>query len=231
MNAVLGTDLDAEDVWDSLAPLGIELDADPADGADEDAMVGAGPDLPARPRPRDRPGGGGGPPHRLRPHRPDPARHPRPGRHAHRPPAGASAGRRRTRRRRALRGDHPVAGRAEPTSSAPVRRSTAWCAPPTRCGRRSRCCAPRCCRGCCARWPATGPRASATSRCSRWAGCSSPRSAPRRPTLRSPTSPSTSPWRWRAPWSAARWRTTDRSTCTTRSTPSPRSSMRWGSTT
>src|SRR5207253_9606223 len=26
VNAVLGTDLDAEDVWDSLAPLGIELD-------------------------------------------------------------------------------------------------------------------------------------------------------------------------------------------------------------
>ena len=39
VNAVLGTDLDAEDVWDSLAPLGIELDADPADGADGDAMV------------------------------------------------------------------------------------------------------------------------------------------------------------------------------------------------
>jgi len=32
VNAVLGTDLDAEDVWDSLAPLGIDLDA-----ADEDA--------------------------------------------------------------------------------------------------------------------------------------------------------------------------------------------------
>ncbi len=39
VNAVLGTDLDAEDVWDSLAPLGIELDADPADDADGDAMV------------------------------------------------------------------------------------------------------------------------------------------------------------------------------------------------
>ncbi len=39
VNAVLGTELDAEDVWDSLAPLGIELDADPADGADRDAMV------------------------------------------------------------------------------------------------------------------------------------------------------------------------------------------------
>ena len=85
------------------------------------------------------------------------------------------------------------------TSSAPVRRSTGWCAPPTRCGRRSRSCAPRCCRGCCGRSPATGPTASPTSPCSRWAGCSSPRSAPRRPTLRSPTSPSTSRWRWRAP--------------------------------
>lgn len=33
VNAVLGTDLDAEDVWDSLAPLGIELD----DEVDDDA--------------------------------------------------------------------------------------------------------------------------------------------------------------------------------------------------
>jgi phenylalanyl-tRNA synthetase beta chain len=36
VNAVLGTDLDAEDVWDSLAPLGIELDdATPDDGGDD----------------------------------------------------------------------------------------------------------------------------------------------------------------------------------------------------
>ncbi len=38
VNAVLGTDLDDEDVWASLAPLGIELDTPaPADGATDDA--------------------------------------------------------------------------------------------------------------------------------------------------------------------------------------------------
>ena len=141
---------------------------------------GDGPDLPARPRPRDRPGRGGRSPHRLRPHRADPARHPRSGRHAHRPPAGAPAGRRRARRRRPLRGDHALAGLAgRPRARRRAARS-ASCAPPTRCGRRSRCCAPRCSPGCCARWPATARTASPTSRCSRWAGCSSPRSAPRR---------------------------------------------------
>ncbi|MET0628820.1 MAG: phenylalanine--tRNA ligase subunit beta [Acidimicrobiia bacterium] len=38
VNALLGTDLDAEDVWDALAPLGIDLDADP----DGDTDNGAG---------------------------------------------------------------------------------------------------------------------------------------------------------------------------------------------
>ncbi|MFN8026276.1 MAG: phenylalanine--tRNA ligase subunit beta [Acidimicrobiia bacterium] len=38
VNAVLGTALDAEDVWDSLAPLGIELDSDP-DATDGDTVV------------------------------------------------------------------------------------------------------------------------------------------------------------------------------------------------
>jgi phenylalanyl-tRNA synthetase beta chain len=41
VNAVLGTDLDAEDVWDALAALGIELDA-PADAT---ADADAGPDV------------------------------------------------------------------------------------------------------------------------------------------------------------------------------------------
>jgi phenylalanyl-tRNA synthetase beta chain len=41
VNAVLGTDLDAEDVWDSLAPLGIELTSPEVDGAEVD---GAGAD-------------------------------------------------------------------------------------------------------------------------------------------------------------------------------------------
>src|SRR4051794_15854256 len=41
VNAVLGTDLDAEDVWDSLAPLGIEIDS-PADGDDGSEDDGGG---------------------------------------------------------------------------------------------------------------------------------------------------------------------------------------------
>jgi phenylalanyl-tRNA synthetase beta chain len=46
VNAVLGTDLDAEDVWDSLAPLGIDLDTDAGDGdgrAAGDTMVAVVP--------------------------------------------------------------------------------------------------------------------------------------------------------------------------------------------
>src|SRR5207245_6080735 len=42
VNAVLGTELDAEDVWDSLAPLGIELDTSDLGEAD-DAMVAVVP--------------------------------------------------------------------------------------------------------------------------------------------------------------------------------------------
>ncbi len=42
VNAVLGTDLDAEDVWDSLAPLGIDLDS-PEDIADGDAVIAIAP--------------------------------------------------------------------------------------------------------------------------------------------------------------------------------------------
>jgi len=38
VNAVLGTTLDAEDVWDALAPLGIELDS-PAEDGDGDTVV------------------------------------------------------------------------------------------------------------------------------------------------------------------------------------------------
>jgi phenylalanyl-tRNA synthetase beta chain len=39
VNAVLGTELDAEDVWDSLAPLGIELDSAPDSDASGDVVV------------------------------------------------------------------------------------------------------------------------------------------------------------------------------------------------
>jgi phenylalanyl-tRNA synthetase beta chain len=39
VNAVLGTELDAEEVWDALAPLGIELD----DGGDADTLVAVPP--------------------------------------------------------------------------------------------------------------------------------------------------------------------------------------------
>jgi phenylalanyl-tRNA synthetase beta chain len=45
VNAVLGTELDAEDVWDSLAPLGIELDADSSGDANpsEDGVIASIP--------------------------------------------------------------------------------------------------------------------------------------------------------------------------------------------
>jgi phenylalanyl-tRNA synthetase beta chain len=43
VNAVLGTDLDAEDVWDSLAPLGIELSSSDVDGAAADELVAVVP--------------------------------------------------------------------------------------------------------------------------------------------------------------------------------------------
>ena len=63
------------------------------------------------------------------------------------------------------------------------------------------------------------PRGSPTSRCSRWAASSSPPSTGDDPaTTRCPTSPSTSPWRGPAASAVGRWRTTGRSTCTTRST-------------
>src|SRR6185312_15411518 len=39
VNAVLGTDLDAEDVWDSLAPLGIELTGSDVAGSADDELV------------------------------------------------------------------------------------------------------------------------------------------------------------------------------------------------
>ena len=233
VNAVLGTDLDAEDVWDSLAPLGIELDdarSTPTTAAT--TVVADRPDVPPRPRPRDRPGRGGGAPHRLRPHRPHAARHPRPGRHAHAPPAGAAPRRRRARRRRALGGDHALAGvarrpRARRRAARPRRARHQPAARP-----RSRCCAPRCSPACCARWPATGRRVSPTSRCSRWAACSSRRSTVGAPaTARCPTNPSTSRSPGRARCAGARSRTTARSTCTTRSTRCGWCSTRSASTT
>jgi phenylalanyl-tRNA synthetase beta chain len=48
VNAVLGTRLDAEDVWDSLAPLGIELDTpSPEDGASDGPSDGSAGELVA----------------------------------------------------------------------------------------------------------------------------------------------------------------------------------------
>ena len=43
VNAVLGTELDAEDVWDSLAPLGIELDDATPEDATDDVVVAVVP--------------------------------------------------------------------------------------------------------------------------------------------------------------------------------------------
>ena len=57
----------------------------------------------------------------------------------------------------------------------PTTRAATRCGWPTRCPRRSRCCAPRCCRRCSARCAATSAAASGTWRCSRWAWSSSPR--------------------------------------------------------
>jgi phenylalanyl-tRNA synthetase beta chain len=43
VNAVLGTDLDAQDVWSSLAPLGIELDDGTPDDPNDDVMLAIAP--------------------------------------------------------------------------------------------------------------------------------------------------------------------------------------------
>jgi phenylalanyl-tRNA synthetase beta chain len=43
VNAVLGTDLDAEDVWGSLAPLGIDLDDGTPEDASDDVMIAVVP--------------------------------------------------------------------------------------------------------------------------------------------------------------------------------------------
>src|SRR5215213_8983261 len=43
VNAVLGTDLDAEDVWASLAPLGIELDGTDTESPGDDSVVAVAP--------------------------------------------------------------------------------------------------------------------------------------------------------------------------------------------
>ena len=110
MNALLGTELDAEDVWDSLAPLGIELDAT-GDGADRDASWRCPTFRPDLEREIDlveevarRVG--------LRPHRPHGAATPTEGRRAHARQQRAPRGRRRARRRRARRGVHAAAARA-----------------------------------------------------------------------------------------------------------------------
>ena len=232
VNAVLGTDLDAEDVRDVARAArhrarrrrttgdGDDRDRDrrPTFRPDLDREI----DLVEEVARRDR----------LRPHRPHAARHPRPGRRAHRPPAGAPAGRRRPRRRRA------VARRSRCSLVAPADLERAGAAarpgrarPRTRCGPRSRCCAPRSCPGCSGPSPATGPRGSPTSRCSRWAACSSRRRRRRRRQPAARRARARRARAGRARCRAARSRTTARSTSTTRSTRSGSCSTRSASPT
>ena len=193
VNVVLGTRLDAEDVWASLAPLGIELAA--GDGAD-DAVTAIVPTF-----------------------RPDLDREidlveevarrigfdhigrTLPDTHGQ---VGALTERQRERRLVAdalvgvglseaitlsLVAPSDLERAGAPLEARRARRRIRF-------GPRSRCCAPRCSRGCCARSRATGRTASATSPCSRWGACSSRPSTLRSPTVRCPTSPSTSRSAW-----------------------------------
>ena len=136
--------------------------------------------------------------------------------------------------RRAVARRSPSRWCRPPTSSAPARRSTAWSAPTEPAAGRGVGAAHRGAPGPAARGrrqPA--PRASPTSRCSRWAACSS------RPLERRRAGDSPLPdepehvalGAGRAPCAAVRWRTTARSTCTTRSTWCAWSSTRSASTT
>ena len=151
-------------------------------------------------------------------HRPHAARHPRPGRRAHRAPAGAAAGRRRARRRSALSEaiTLPLVVARRPRARRRCR-STGSCAPtnPLRAeesvlrtavlpgllravGRQHGPGSHR------RRAVRDGPRVPRPA----------DRAAPA--TTRCPTSPSTSRWRWPARSAVARSRPTAPSTCTTR---------------
>ena len=202
MNAVLGTDLDDEDVWASLAPLGIELDDDAVDDrprhASSRSCRRSAPTSTARSTWS----------RRWRAASASTASAAR----CPTPTARSACSRVRQQERRLVADALVGVGLSEAITlplvspgrprARPARRSTGSCAPPTRCGPRSRCCAPRSCPGCCARSPATGRTGSPTSRCSRWAACSYAARPRRAATIRCPTSPSTS--RWRGPASVRR---------------------------
>ena len=168
MNAVLGTDARRRGRVGRARAARHRARRAPTSTGDGDTVVAIVPDVPPRPRARDRPGRGGGAPHRLRPHRPHAARH----------ATARSAGsrvrqqERRARRRRARRASAcSEAITLSLVSPADLERAGAPARPRrarhrTRCAPRSRCCArgPR--PGCCARSPATARTASPTSRCS-----------------------------------------------------------------
>ena len=142
---VLGTDLTDAEVLDALAPA---RDRARRGAATRSTRVAA--DVPPRPRARDRPRRGGGPPGRASTSigRTVPEARDQVGGLTHRP-ARPPARRRRARRRRPLRGRSRSRSSRPPTSSGPVRRRPRRCRSPTRSGPRSRCCAPRCSPACC----------------------------------------------------------------------------------
>ena len=210
-----GPTLDAEEVWDALAPLGIDLDQADASASDGDTLVATvptfRPDLEREidlveevarrvgfdhigrtvPKATGQVGG----------LTPAPARSPRGGR--------------RARGVRVLRGDHAVPGltrrpRAGRRARRPPR-ARLESAPRRGVGAAH----PRCSPGSCSRSRSTARTACTTSRSSSRATCSSLRLPAR---ARCPTNPSTSRWRWRARCAAGRSRPTARSTSTTRST-------------
>ena len=98
----------------------------------------------------------------------------------------------------------------------------------TRCGPRSRCCAPRCCRACCGRWRGNAAQGLADVALFEMGQVflTAARPRRRRPLPDEPEHVALALAGTGA--SAARSRPTARSTCTTRSTPSPRSSRRCG---
>ena len=224
VNAVLGTTLDAEDVWDALAPLEIELDQASAADTLLATVPTFRPDLEreidlveevARRIGFDRIG------------RTVPST--RRAKSAHSRRASVTGGRWPTRswgsdcRRRS-----PCRSCRLRTSSVLARRSSASCARPTRCAPRSRYCARGSSQASCARLPTTGRTVCTTSRCSSRGTCSTHRPPDR---ARCPRSPSTWRSRWREGCGDARSRTTGPSTSMTRSTRSTRSLTRSRSTT
>ena len=164
-------------------------------GVGGDDIVAVAPHLPARPRARDRPRRGGGPPRRLR--RASAAPCPTPtARSACSPHASASAGASPTR---SSASGSPRRSRCRWSSPADLERAGAprrprRARPPTRCGPRSRCCAPRSSPGCSGPSPATartGLADVALFEMGRVFLASGVAPA----TARCPTSPSTSRWR------------------------------------